>query len=235
MLGRHLMVLQFYTRSHPSGDRTNLRAGGLPLILSLAAAQAFCQAICDTAIVKVATTKCAGWPTHRTATDSTLYLGDFRASVCGGRDTMSRRLILAPETLNGRLLLALSVLAAVMVIQAIFGASPALALTETPDDTYMTNGKVYATALSEDGNTLYIGGEFTRVGQKSGSSFTVKNVAAINVKTGAAIRTWRPEVTGHEAVVRALAVKNGKVYIGGNFTSVEGKPRKNLAAVGAYT
>ena len=148
---------------------------------------------------------------------------------------MSRRLKLVTETSNGRFFLALAVLAAGMVIQAILGASPALALSERPDDTYMTNGKVYATALSRDGNVLYIGGEFTRVGQKSGSSFTVKNVAAINVKTGAAIRTWRPEVTGHEAVVRALAVKNGKVYIGGNFTSVEGKPRKNLAAVGAYT
>lgn len=148
---------------------------------------------------------------------------------------MSRRLKLITETSNGRLFLALAVLAAGMVIQAILGASPALALSERPDDTYMTNGKVYATALSRDGDVLYIGGEFTRVGQKSGSSFTVKNVAAINVKTGAAIRTWRPEVTGHEAVVRALAVKNGKVYIGGNFTSVEGKPRKNLAAVGAYT
>jgi hypothetical protein len=152
-----------------------------------------------------------------------------------GAIQMSRRLKLVTETSNGRFFLALAVLAAGMVIQAILGASPALALSERPDDTYMTNGKVYATALSRDGNVLYIGGEFTRVGQKSGSSFTVKNVAAINVKTGAAIRTWRPEVTGHEAVVRALAVKNGKVYIGGNFTSVEGKPRKNLAAVGAYT
>jgi hypothetical protein len=152
-----------------------------------------------------------------------------------GATQMSRRSILVPETLNGRLFLALAGLAAVMVIQAILGASPALALSETPDNTYMTDGKVYATALSRDGKVLYIGGEFTRVQQKSGSSFAVKNVAAINVKTGAAIRTWRPEVTGHDAVVRSLAVENGKVFIGGNFTAVEGKPRKNLAAVGAYT
>ena len=150
---------------------------------------------------------------------------------------MSGRSILVPETLNGRLFLALSVLVAVMMIQAILAATPALALTETPDDTYMTNGKVYATALSGDGNTLYIGGEFTKVNENpsggSGISRTVSNVAAINVKTGAAIRTWRPEVTGQGAVVRSLAVKNGKVFVGGNFTAVEGKPRRNLAAVSA--
>ena len=152
---------------------------------------------------------------------------------------MSRRSILVPETLNGRLFLALSVLAAMVMIQAILGVSPALALTETPDDTYMTNGKVYASALSNDGDILYIGGEFTRVSEnpsgKSGISRTVSNVAAINVKTGAAIRTWRPKVSGDGAVVRSLTVKDGKVYIGGNFTAVEGKPRKNLAAVGANT
>ena len=45
---------------------------------------------------------------------------------------MSRRLIPIPETLNERLILALSVLAAVMVIQAISDAAPALALSETP-------------------------------------------------------------------------------------------------------
>ena len=99
----------------------------------------------------------------------------------------------------------------------------------------MTNGKVYATALSGDGKVLYIGGEFTEVRQKSGVSRKVSNVAAINVKTGAAIRTWSPKVTGRDAVVRSLALKNGKVFIGGNFTTVEGKPRKNLAAVGTYT
>ena len=60
-------------------------------------------------------------------------------------------------------------------------------------------------------------------------------MAAINVKTGAAISTWRPKVSGKDAVVRSLAVKDGKVFIGGNFTAVEGEPRLNLAAVGAYT
>jgi hypothetical protein len=148
---------------------------------------------------------------------------------------MSRRSIMVPQMFKGRLFVVLAVLAAVMVIQTILGASPALALSETPGNTYMTNGKVYATALSGDGKVLYIGGEFTEVRQRSGASRKVSNVAAINVKTGAAISTWRPKVSGKDAVVRSLAVKNGKVYIGGNFTAVEGKPRKNLAAVGAYT
>jgi hypothetical protein len=155
--------------------------------------------------------------------------------VVEGAIQMSRRLIRVPETLNGRLFLTLSVVAAVMVIQAILGASPALALSETPGNTSMTNGKVYASALSGDGKVLYIGGKFTEVRQKSGVSRKVSNLAAINVKTGAAIRTWRPKVSGKDAVVRSLAVKKGKVFIGGNFTAVEGKPRKNLAAVGAYT
>jgi hypothetical protein len=152
---------------------------------------------------------------------------------------MGRRSVLIPETLGGRLALALALAAAVTAIQAIVAASPALALTERPDDTYMTNGKVYATALSEDGKTLYIGGDFSEVMQNPpgvpGIVRSVSNVAAINVETGVAIRTWRPRVTGDGAVVRSLVVKNGRVYIGGNFTAVEGEPRKNLAAVGAAT
>src|SRR5918993_250442 len=150
---------------------------------------------------------------------------------------MSRRSVLVRKTLKERLVLALAAVAAVMVIQAIVGASPALA--ERPDDTYMTNGKVYATALSEDGKTLYIGGKFSRVKEdpsgEPGISRPVSNVAAIDVETGRAIRTWRPQVTGDGAVVRSLAVKKGRVYIGGNFTAVQNKPRKNLAAVGANT
>src|SRR5215213_1836903 len=148
---------------------------------------------------------------------------------------MSRRLILVPETLNGRLLLALSVLAVVLVIQAILGASPALALSETPGNSYMTDGKVYATALSEDRKVLYIGGEFTEVRQRSGVSYKVSNVAAINVKTGAAIRTWRPKVGSDTSYVFALEAGERKLYAGGGFSKVNGAPRKNLAAFSLKT
>jgi hypothetical protein len=97
---------------------------------------------------------------------------------------------------------------------------------------------VRATALSEDGSTLYIGGKFTSVREnpsgESGASVDVSNVAAIDVATGAAIPTWTPQVTGGDsASVHALAVKDGRVFIGGTFTAVDGQPRQNLAAVDA--
>jgi hypothetical protein len=136
-----------------------------------------------------------------------------------------------------RIMLVLSAIATVMVMQALVGAPPAHALGTTPDDTWMTNGRVYATALSEDGSTLYIGGNFSRVRENPrgtpGPSYAVSNLAAIDVATGAALRDWKPEVTGDGAVVHSLAVKDGRVFIGGNFTAVEGEPRTNLAAVDA--
>src|SRR5688572_19799543 len=109
-------------------------------------------------------TNCAVWPTHPTAKGPIVYLiicsGDVSESSRGGCDTMSKSSVLVRKRLKGRLVLALAAAAAVLVIQVLFGASPALALNERPDDTYMTNGEVYATALSGDGKTLYIGGKF---------------------------------------------------------------------------
>jgi hypothetical protein len=96
---------------------------------------------------------------------------------------------------------------------------------------------VFASALSPDGDTLYIGGKFTTVRENppgvAGASVAVSNVAAIDVATGDAVNTWTPRVTGDNAVVRSLAVKGGKVFIGGNFTAVGGQPRQHLAAVDA--
>ena len=83
-------------------------------------------------------------------------------------------------------MLALAVMAAVMMIQAIFGASPALALNERPGDTYTTNGKVYATALSGDGKTLYIGGQFSEVRERP-----VRGTTGISL----AVTTWRPSTS----------------------------------------
>ena len=151
---------------------------------------------------------------------------------------MSIRLIPVIGTLKG-LLLAFAAMVAMLAILAILGASPALAITERPGNTDMTNGEVYATALSENGQTLYIAGKFTRVKDRRSDGTvvgrTANNLAAIDVGTGSMIQTWRPQVGGDGAVVRSLAVRNGIVYFGGNFTAVESAPRTNLAAVGANT
>jgi hypothetical protein len=128
----------------------------------------------------------------------------------------------------------LAVAAAVAVAPSAHGA---LGLRPTSDQTWMTNGNVYAQALSEDKRILYIGGEFTQlrenpVGQ-GGKVFKVNNVAAIDVATGTPIRKWHPSVNNGDAAteVRALAVMNRRVYIGGRFNAVDGQPRRNLAAV----
>ena len=131
----------------------------------------------------------------------------------------------------------LAVMAAVAAVAVAPSAHAELGLRPTPDQTWMTNGNVYAQALSADKKTLYIGGKFTQlrknpVGQ-GGKVFKVSNVAALDVATGTPIRKWHPNVNNGEGTteVRALAVMNRRVYIGGTFNSVDGQPRRNLAAV----
>jgi hypothetical protein len=112
----------------------------------------------------------------------------------------------------------------------------ALAAGEIPDPTWMTNGRVYA--LAQAGDTLYIGGAFTSLQPPSGSSaspIAVSNLAAISVSTGEPIPGWAPAAGGSGANVRALAVRAGKVYVGGSFTTIDGTALQNLAAVDATT
>ena len=153
-----------------------------------------------------------------------------------------------------RLTLVLSMVVAVVVSVVVVAPSAfaALGLRDNADQTcavvnnvpqpcWMANGKVYASALSEDGKILYIGGKFKQLrdkppGQTGAKTLAVNNVAAINVATGAPITGWKPNVAGDASVVpevRALTAKNGRVYIGGKFVSVDGQPRRNLAAVDA--
>ena len=99
------------------------------------------------------------------------------------------------------------------------------ALSDTPDDTWMTNGQVYTIAKS--GNTIYIGGKFRSVRQcppgqscGAGSVVNVLNLAALDATTGAAIKTFRPQVgaPGEAAFVYGLAVAGGKLWVAGKFS-----------------
>jgi PQQ enzyme-like repeat protein len=86
------------------------------------------------------------------------------------------------------------------------------------------NGEVRALAVA--GQTVYLGGGFSRVG-----SSTRRRIAAVNASSGQPTG-WNPAVS---AKVTALATDGSTVWLGGTFTSVGGSPRLRLAAVSATT
>ncbi|MEP6641437.1 MAG: hypothetical protein ABJB93_05960 [Gaiellales bacterium] len=124
--------------------------------------------------------------------------------------------------------LALTVALAVVGIGGSTGQ--ALAANPYPPTAFwQTNGTVRAIAFR--GNVVYVGGEFTSVrppGAAAGTrAVTRHNVAAFNTKTGAVLK-WNPGANG---TVRTIVVTSTRVYLGGSFTTVDGRARANVAAV----
>ena len=88
------------------------------------------------------------------------------------------------------------------------------------------NAQGLALAASPDGQTIYIGGDFTQVnGQNK------YRLAAVDATTGA-LRNFTP---GMEARVRALAVNGTTLYVGGIFSAAANQPRTRLAAFNTTT
>ena len=83
---------------------------------------------------------------------------------------------------------------------------------------------VYALALN--GNILYVGGTFFRIGGAHRSG-----IAALDVASGNAT-PWDPDCDGK---VEALALSGSKVYVGGYFGAIGGEVRRALAALDATT
>ena len=134
---------------------------------------------------------------------------------------------------------ALLALFAAAALQLAFFTPQAQAIEETPDEGtwHVSGGRVEASILSEDGKTLYIGGNFNKVWEQApgtgGDSFAVNGLAAIDVESGAALRSWRPGVSGEDGHVYALEVKGNSIFVGGSFSAVNGQPRQHLAEVDA--
>ena len=85
------------------------------------------------------------------------------------------------------------------------------------------NAQGLALAASPDGQTIFVGGDFTQInGQNK------YRLAALDANTGAV----RPNLTvGVDARVRSLAVVGNTLYFGGIFSAVANQPRTRLAAV----
>ena len=110
-------------------------------------------------------------------------------------------------------------------------------LSGTTSPLWQTNGTVHAVLVS--GNTIYAGGEFTRVRPpgtttSSPQAVTRNHLAAFNATTGALITGFNPNVNGN---VKSLAISpdGTRLYAGGQFTNVSGTARNRLAAVNPTT
>ncbi|MGP4001660.1 LamG-like jellyroll fold domain-containing protein [Streptomyces sp. 8N706] len=82
---------------------------------------------------------------------------------------------------------------------------------------------VRALAVSPDRRTLYAGGQFGAVNGVGAS-----NVAAIDIATCTPKSSFK---VASSATVRALAVTDDTVYLGGDFTTLEGRARRYFGAV----
>jgi predicted small secreted protein len=86
-------------------------------------------------------------------------------------------------------------------------------------------------AIAVSGPTVYVGGVFTSVGGQSRNS-----IAALDATTGLA-SNWNPiPIEPPDVpVIQSLVPSGSTVYVGGDFESIGGQPREDLAALDATT
>jgi len=124
------------------------------------------------------------------------------------------------------------VLAAVVAVAGVLPAGAStIRYSNTPIAAWRANGVGYASLVV--GNTVYIGGSFSSVTNPSGSSTVSRaNLAAFDVSTGALVTTFRADTNG---TVRALAADGSRLFVGGQFTKLNGSSRSRFAAVDLTT
>ncbi|MFI6011628.1 fibronectin type III domain-containing protein [Streptomyces sp. NPDC051243] len=81
---------------------------------------------------------------------------------------------------------------------------------------------VLALKASPDGKVLYVGGSFGQVGKAGVASAVALNTADCSLR-----KDFRPAVT---SFVRAIETTDSAVYLGGDFTVVDGQERQSVAA-----
>jgi hypothetical protein len=122
-------------------------------------------------------------------------------------------------------------LSALLVAQPI-GNAGAAELSSLPDRTYVTNGPVQAVVRA--GDTIYIGGQFNRVGPRTGPGVEVALDGSQNPGLPEISGAGPSSFVGAGGGLSAVAADgSGGWYIGGLFTHVGGIPRTNLAHIRA--
>jgi hypothetical protein len=96
-------------------------------------------------------------------------------------------------------------------------------------------GSVEVSAFAESQGVVYVGGNFTSVQKSASGSSAVaqKYLAAFNAKTGALIDTFRP--TFNNQIKALAALPDGRIAVGGYFTTANGAPAAGLTVLDPTT
>jgi len=153
----------------------------------------------------------------------------------------------------GRAILTVAASSALVVATAIAAAAPSAAADLLPGPapvaqrtagmatadalpTVQIDGVVWAQAIN--GNTVYAGGQFSNArpaGAAPGVNTTPRNnLLAYSLTTGALITSFNPNVNG-QVLAAAVSPDGSRLYIGGDFTSVNGQSRGGIAAFDTAT
>ena len=113
------------------------------------------------------------------------------------------------------------------LLLALAASAPAAELRNAPLESFwITDGPVYASAL--DANTVYLGGEFTKLGRFTGGLTALATTNDATLGRPLSDSAW-PTVDGE--VLTMISDGNGGWYIGGEFTRVGSHTTRNLAHV----
>ncbi|MEX3611250.1 fibrinogen-like YCDxxxxGGGW domain-containing protein [Rothia sp. LK2588] len=88
-------------------------------------------------------------------------------------------------------------------------------------------------AISEVNGTVFTGGDFKNVVSASGEVVNQAFLAGYDVKTGELVRTFTPTFNGQVKAVEGLS--NGKLAVGGEFSTVNGEPAAGFVVLDPVT
>ena len=143
---------------------------------------------------------------------------------------LRRSLIVTTVAVLGTLALALPSSAAPIAHPTVVQEGPTSWTPHIEDGDGVSNAAVYA--VEQLGSTIYTGGNFQRVANSARTeTLSRSHIMSFNATSGA-IASFNPQFNG---IVWAIEAVGSSVYVGGEFTSVNGVARRGLVKLDAVT
>src|SRR4051794_36351506 len=127
-----------------------------------------------------------------------------------------------------------------VITVAAFGGTASASVSSSPaigtPQLYPNGSTEQVRQLVQCGGTMYAVGSFTRIQQgSSGPVYTRNNVFSFSATSPYTVTSWAPTVNGTVNTIAFSGTNCSTAYIGGAFSSVNGSPANDIAAISTGT